>query len=391
MVNEFSIGRLPELHFGQRKIEKLPQLIAKFGNKCLIITGQSSIITTPVWLKLVAQLDVNNIEYCHEIVTTEPTVNIIDDIVNKLSRQKIDVVIAIGGGSVLDAGKAVSAMLLINNSVYQYLEGIKPGMVHSGTKVPFIACPTTAGTGSEATKNAVICRVGENGFKRSLRHDNFIPDIAVIDPLLSLTCPPAVTAASGLDAFTQLFESYVSTASNVFTDALAYEGMQRVVKYLNIAYTDGNNIEARANMAYAAYLSGICLANAGLGVVHGFASSVAAYFNVPHGVICGTLLGVANEMNISKLLDSCNDTKLLYKYAMVGRLFSADKGKSDYYYIMSLTDQLHKWIAGFDIPKLSKYGLTTSHVDKIVSETGLKNNPVFLEKDELVEILTRRI
>lgn len=391
MENEFVVSRLPELHFGQRKIERIPLLVNQFGNNCLIVTGKH-FIKSLVFNNLVELLKKNNLNFWIEIIEQEPDVEIVDNLVLKYSNNIPNVVVAIGGGSVLDAGKAISAMLPLQDTVYNYLEGIKPGKIHDGRKVPFIACSTTSGTGSEATKNAVISSIGGgNGYKRSLRHNNFVPNIAIIDPLLSLTCPPNVTAASGLDAFVQLFESYISTASNKFTDILAYEGMQRVVNWLNIAYTEDSNIEARANMAYSAYLSGVCLANAGLGVVHGFASSIATHCKIPHGVICGTLLGVANEMNINNLLDSNNDAKLLHKYANVGKLFSADKSKSDYFYVLSLTDQIHKFIEALNIPLLGTYGIKKEMVSNIVAETSLKNNPVLLNTDELAEILNRRI
>ena len=180
-------------------------------------------------------------------------------------------------------------MLPLSDGIINYLEGVE--LNPPGSTVSFIAVPTTAGTGSEATKNAVISSIGESGFKKSLRHDNFIPDIAVIDPQLMLSCPETLTAACGLDAIAQLLESYVSSKSNPITDALAFDALTKAIPAFEVAVKDGHkNLEARASMAYGALISGITLANAGLGIVHGFASPIGGFFDIPHGVVCGTLL-----------------------------------------------------------------------------------------------------
>src|SRR5690606_22395692 len=218
--------------------------------------------------KLWQRLHDETIEFRQYSVATEPTPSIVDAAVNEFGDFSPEVVVAIGGGSVLDAGKAISAMLPLKAGVREYLEGVG-SRTHPGDKVPFIAVPTTSGTGSEATKNAVLSEVGERGFKRSLRHDRFVSDVAIVDPVLAVTCPKTVTATSGMDAFTQLLESYLSTAANPITDALALEGLRHVSRSLPLAVHDPGNLSARCGMALASYLSGITLANAGLGLVHG--------------------------------------------------------------------------------------------------------------------------
>jgi len=209
-----------QLQFGPGKIDQLPKLARFYGKNLLLITGAKSFQESDQWPQLLKQLKKKSINIFQAMVTTEPSPLIIDEIVTRYQDQKIGVIAAIGGGSVIDAGKAVAAMMTKEESIIEYLE-VVGNRSHDGKKVPFIALPTTSGTGSEGTKNAVISQVGENGFKLSLRHDNFVPDIAIIDPELTLNCPPKTTAACGMDALTQLLESLVSTQASIMTDSLA--------------------------------------------------------------------------------------------------------------------------------------------------------------------------
>jgi len=322
--------------------------------------------------------------FYHETIGQEPTPFMIDDVVTKYQNYKIDVVVAVGGGSVLDAGKAISAMWPLNESVMEYLEGVGTKS-HPGKKIPFIAIPTTSGTGSEATKNAVLSETGEHGFKKSLRHDNFVPEIAIIDPALTISCSPSTTAASGMDAFTQLLESYVSTKANPLTDALAFKGLGLISSSLKTAYQYGENIETRSDMSLAAYLSGITLANAGLGLVHGFASSIGGYFSIPHGVICSSLMNAANQVTVKKLRKQ-ESHPALAKYAQVGKLFCKEQ-KSDDYYTDHLLHQIETLCHEMHIPGLSQFGLHRSDFKKVIDATDNKNNPVPLNKDEMAEVL----
>ncbi len=237
------------------------------------------------------------------------------------------------------AGKAVSAMIPVEGSITDYLEGVGD-REHPGTKIPFIAMPTTSGTGSEMTKNAVISEVGEHGFKKSLRHNNFIPEMAIIDPEMMLSCPAGLTAASGMDAFTQLLESYVSRQANPMTDALALQGLKQIKNYLLRAYLEGdNNLEARSGMALAAMFSGITLAHAGLGLVHGFASPLGAYFDIPHGVVCGTLMAPVFAYTIENLIDQ-PDHPAIHKLVIVSKVFADFKYKTDIEYLQAFKEKL---------------------------------------------------
>jgi len=385
-MNAFNFSSTPELYFGAGKISILPSAIKKIGTKMLLITGARSFHTSTHGLLLLEQLNHQGIVVEHCTVEKEPTPLMVDTAVRNFSAYEPDVLVAIGGGSVLDAGKAISAMMPLNKSVKDYLEGVGQ-LPHPGNKIPFIALPTTSGTGSEATKNAVLTEIGPNGFKRSLRHNNFVPDVAIIDPLLTITCPQSVTAASGMDAFTQLLESYLSTAANPITDALAYEGLSNISHSLLKAYHEGNSVEARSNMALASYLSGITLANAGLGLVHGFASSIGGYFDIPHGVICSSMMAAVNTVTVRKLFSEGTNKLAIDKYATIGRLFSAEKNKSDKYYIESLLEVIHTWTNQMHIPALAQFGVRQTDYEKIIGVTDNKNNPVGLSAEEMLEVL----
>ncbi len=397
MISPFTFASIPQIIFGPGKLAELYDIIPDFGNKILFVTGGSSLEKSGTWDVIINKMDELDIDYSHISVPSEPSPIIIDDAAEKYRKKgrKLDLIIGIGGGSVMDAGKAISAMIPKKDSIKNYLEGVgskKP----DGEKIPYIAIPTTSGTGSEATKNAVISKVGEDGFKKSLRHNNYIPNVAIIDPDLTLSCPPSVTAASGMDAFSQLLEAYVSTNANPMTDALAYSGIKHIKDNLVPACTNGaRDIEIRSSMAYGALISGICLANAGLGIEHGLASSIGGFFDIPHGVVCGTLLGVGTKFNIEKLKEKGSEGfKSLQKHAQIGALFidkkSFDKDEMDKYLDL-LIKTIEKWTEELQIDRLGKYGITEDDLDKIAQNTGLKNNPVHLTDNEIQHILKRRL
>ena len=390
MVTNFSLSSTPTIIFGSGKIKSLPQLIDAYGNSALLITGKNSFVQSEHWDKLLLLFESARIHWKHFVIEKEPTPAMIDACVDQFEGEIIDVVIAIGGGSVMDAGKAISAMLCQKGSVKNYLEEVgtkKP----SGRKMPFIAVPTTSGTGSEATKNAVISEVGEQGFKKSIRHDNYVPDIALVDPELTMNCPRSITAQSGMDAFTQLLESYLSTHSNSMTEALAVDGIRKIRDGLVVAVNNGGDLKAREKMAYASMLSGITLANAGLGTVHGFASSIGGFFDIPHGLICARMMEPVNRLNVKKLRNIDANHPGLSKYARIGKLFSKDKNTSDGYYIDLLLGLISQWTEGFGIVGLAKYGVEEKDFSKIIAKTGNKYNPVELNEIELAESLQRAL
>lgn len=392
-VTEFRFAKIPTIEFGSGTFERLPLLIGHFGSRVLLITGSRSYKASPQWERLLSTLSNQSIQYFHHTNTGEPSPDFVDETVALFRNEKINVVVSWGGGSVVDAGKAVSAMLPQAGSVLDYLEGVGTGAAHDGRKIPFIAVPTTAGTGSEATKNAVLSRVGPEGFKKSIRHDNFVPDIALVDPQLAVTCPDSVTAACGLDAFTQLLEAYASTEASPLTDALAWSGLEKAADSLiPVSITDPDNIDLRADMAYASLMSGITLANAGLGVVHGLASPIGGYFPIPHGVVCGTLVGAASQATIDKLARENGEAHpALAKYARVGFLLAGKANGDVKTGCRLLIDTLDEWLEILQIPRLSGFGITENDFDKIIDGTGNKNNPIALETDEIRAVLQRRL
>lgn len=388
---EFNFNLSQKVYFGPGKLSILPDLVSGYGKKMLLITSDSFLQSTHQE-KLFEILKQKKIHCQLAKLSREPSPEHIDTIVENFKNDCPDMVVAVGGGSVLDAGKAVSAMLLKNESVLQYLEGVG-SRIHDGQKIPFAAVPTTSGTGSEATKNAVISKVGQNGFKKSLRHDNFFPDIALLDPLLTTGCPHSITSACGMDALTQLLESLVSTQASRLTDALAYSGLEGFGDALvTSSLYRPDDISARTILSYGAYISGVTLANAGLGVVHGFASVIGGFFHAPHGVVCGTLLAETTRQTVDHLLKEQPGSPALEKYAKAGQILRNSQVensiKKDCFLLVDFLQQL---TGRLDIPALRKFKLTKDHIDKIVDQTAQKYNPVKLSDKILVKILNKRI
>jgi alcohol dehydrogenase class IV len=387
MVKPFQFSRLPKIYFKNGGIAELTSIAIQYGRNILLVTGKSSFKNSRFAGSVLDDFKKNSIESNIYIVSEEPSPESIDDAVRLFKHKEIDLVIGIGGGSAMDAGKAISAMMYRSESVAEFLEGVG-NKEHQGTRLPYIAIPTTSGTGSEATKNAVISRIGKDGFKRSLRHDNFVPDVALVDPELTLSCPANITAASGMDCFTQLTEAYLSVKSNEYTDALAFEGLRAIKNSLTRVYKDGKNIDARTGMSFAALTSGICLANAGLGVVHGFASSIGGMFDIPHGLICGTLMAKSNEVNIRELRNADNNPAALIKYSNLGRLFLNETEKSDDFYIDGFINYLYQLSDELNLKGSAKFGFGKKDIELICLTTETKNNPVSLTQENLNEIVT---
>jgi len=392
----FSISRLPRISYGSGRINEVPALAATYGRTALLVTGKHSFCSTPRWQSFTQLLESEGMNWLHLTVSGEPSPMLVDQTVKQFRDESVDVVIAIGGGSVLDAAKAIAGLLPHGNSVMDYLEGVGKNVPYQGPSTPFIAVPTTAGTGSEATKNSVLSVQGREGFKKSFRDECLIPEYAVIDPDLLASCPRELVAADGMDALTQLLESYASLKANPFTDALAWSGMAAVKEGFFAAW-EGNEPDAshgRGAMAYAALLSGITLAQVGLGSVHGLASPLGAYFPIPHGVVCGTLVSAATEINIKAMQEREPDNPALAKYAQVGRLLGGQTGIDDAMARSSLTALLAEWSERLQLPRLNGYGITAADFPLIVANSrgsSMQTNPIVLTDAEINAILMQRL
>jgi len=390
MVTSFNLIRTPKIFFGPGQIDLLPGILKKAGKNVLVVTGSSSYLQNKQVGNLFIKLENEGFKLYADKITGEPSPKEVDRIVERFRPIELNTVVSIGGGSVIDAGKAVSAMLPLEGTVLDYLEGVGKKS-HPGLKKFFVAVPTTSGTGSETTANAVLSMTGARGFKRSLRQENLVPDIALVDPVLTVSCPTEITASSGMDAFTQLIESYLSEKSSWLTDTLALDGIRKVSDYLVKAVSRGEDIVARTGMSYAALLSGITLANAGLGLIHGFASSIGGLFNIPHGVICGTMMGVVNRSNIDALIKIKSNNPAVNKYIRLGELLSSAIGKKPEWYMHYVADFIDELTVILHINTLGKYGITLNDLQSIAQITDHKNNPVKFDTSVLIEMLKRRL
>ena len=394
-MQDFSIARLPRIEFGDGALSKLPGLASRFGKTVLLVTGSKSFVDSEHWPGLLQAMKEQGLSVFQCAVTGEPSPALVDSQVEAYAGKNIDVVIAIGGGSALDAGKAIAGLLRVGRSVMDYLEGVGPELAYEGPAVPLIAVPTTAGTGSEATKNAVLSTHGKKGFKKSFRDDRLVAEYAVLDPDLLASCPLELIAANGMDALTQLMESYVSTRANPFTDALALSGLHDVRDSLLSWYEQpADSASSRAKMAYAALLSGITLAQCGLGSVHGLASPLGAFYPIPHGVVCGTLVAEATAVNIQAMRERQPDHPALLRYARLGEVLCHQHFRHADVALAALVDLLYDWTQRMGLPLLGAYDVKADELDKLVSHSrgsSMQTNPIVLTDAEIKSILLARL
>ncbi len=393
-MTEFTLGRLPRIEFGRGRRRALPAALRAWGTRLLVVTGARSFVDGPHWAELEAGLREAGMESIVVRVSGEPTASFVDEVVAHVRATPIDVVLGIGGGSAIDAAKAIAGMLRPGHSVMDHLEGVGPERPYRGPATPFVAVPTTAGTGSEVTRNAVLGVPASGGVKKSFRDERLVAALALVDPDLLDGCPRHVAVACGLDAFTQLLESYVSTRATALTDALSWRGLIAIGRSL-VACVDGvgDRAACRDDMAGAALLSGITLSHAGLGVVHGLASPLGGMFPIPHGTACGAVVAAATRVNVAALRARDPAHVALAKYAEVGRLLACDPALDD----PSGADALVAWLtattAQLAVPGLARYGVTgdrdASVIDGARAASSIRTNPVQLTDGEMVEILDR--
>lgn len=367
------------IYFGCGKISVLTDLIKPYSS-ILIVVSKSAAKN-----KTIASI-LNNIQSSHKVVffdkvSGEPTVKIINKCTQIARDNKVDLIISIGGGSVMDTAKAVAGFAPNEGKLVDYIEGVGAGKQIENVPINHIAVPTTSGTGSEMTKNAVIMGI-DTKFKRSFRHDKMVPMAAIIDPELTVTVPKSTTAYSGMDAITQLVESYISKKSNTFTDALALEGLQMAGKSLLDAYNDGYNIEARTNMAYASTISGMCLANSGLGAVHGIVAGLGAVMHVPHGMSCAILLPHVIKKNAPYI----RHKSAALCSALTGSCTNNHKNNTE-----AIIKYVDNMVEKLNIPKdFNSIGMdkeTAMEVIKCRSSSSMTGNPYQMTDEDILNIL----
>jgi alcohol dehydrogenase class IV len=383
-IMRFEFAAASRIIFGAGTIGEVASISAEMGRRACVLTGRTAARAE----LLLEQLNDHGVECVTFSVAAEPTTISAKAAVELARRNKCDLVLSIGGGSVLDTGKVVAAMLTNRGELQDYLEVVGAGKRLARDCAPHIAIPTTAGTGAEVTRNAVL-GVPEHKVKVSMRSLLMLPVLAVVDPELTCSMPASVTASTGLDAMTQLIEVYVSNKANPLTDGICRQGIIRAGRSLRRAYEDGADRPAREDMALASLFGGLGLANAKLGAVHGFAGPLGGMFSAPHGVICARLLPFVMEANVRALLSREPDSPALVRYGQIAQLLtgkSAAKASDGVEWIQELCVALK-------VPALSEFGLTKEHFPKAVAKSqkssSMKGNPIELTDDELLEILSQ--
>ena len=375
---QFEFATATRIIFGEGVAATLPELIRSLGIRPMIVTGASPARA----LSLIQDLE-------FEVFTTsgEPTVELVRRGAVRAKEAACDVIVSIGGGSAIDAGKAIAAIATNGGEPLDFLEVVGKGNSIAAPSLPFIAVPTTAGTGSEVTRNAVLGST-EHGVKASLRSPLMLPRIALVDPELTYGLPRSVTASTGLDALTQLIEPYVCIRANPMIDALCVDGIARIARSLRIAYHDGANREARRDMSLASLFGGLALANAGLGVVHGFAAPLGGSWKAPHGALCAAILPHGMAANIAALRAREPQHPALDRYTTIARLLT---GKPDAHAEDGI-EWVRELCAELQIPRLRTWGISESDlpavVDKAARASSMKANTLPLTREELLAIVT---
>jgi alcohol dehydrogenase class IV len=381
----FEFATATRIVFGAGSIKELAPAARSLGSRALFVEGVSGARTAAP----IMQLKAAGIAISEFHVPGEPTVELVLAGVSHARAGDCDMVIGMGGGSVMDSGKAIAALLTNPGEIYDYLEVVGKGGPLTQPAAPYIAVPTTGGTGTEVTRNAVLA-VTEQRVKVSLRSPSILPRLALVDPELTYGLPPAVTATSGLDALTQLIEPFLSNAANPMTDAVCRDGIRRAARSLQRAYATDDHA-AREDMSLAALFGGLALANAKLGAAHGFAGPIGGMFPAPHGAVCARLLPLVMETNLHAIQDRAPELTVLSRFTEISRLLTGDQE--------ALAEDgirwLHKLCADLKILPLGAYGVTAPDLPPIITQarksSSMKGNPIELTDGELNEIMARAV
>jgi alcohol dehydrogenase class IV len=380
----FEFATAGRIVFGPGTIAELPAAARNLGTRVLVVTGRDD----GRWAAHLDALSAAGLTCATYPTPGEPTIDLVRTGVARAREHGADLVVAIGGGSAIDASKAIAALATNPGDALDYLEVVGKGQPLAVAPLPVIAVPTTAGTGAEVTRNAVI-GVPERRVKVSLRSALMLPRVAIVDPDLTLDLPPVVTAFTGLDALTQLIEPYVSSRANPLVDALCLEGLRRAAGAIRRVYHDGSDRDAREAMSLASLFGGLALANAGLGAVHGLAGPIGGRVRAPHGAICAALLPHVTAVNLHALETRAPDHPARQRYDVIARILT---GRGDAT-AADVVDWLRALIVELDIPSLATYGLGAEDVDILVEQaqraSSMKANPIVLTAGELREVLEK--
>jgi alcohol dehydrogenase class IV len=376
----FEFATASRIVFGTGQASRAAELARGLGRRILLVTGRPRPGTAAIVDGLTATGEV----VARLTTDAEPTVDGVRQAVAAVSPSGCDVVVAIGGGSVIDTGKAVAALLANGGDPLDYLEVVGDGRPLARTAVPLVAVPTTAGSGAEVTKNAVLA-ARQQGVKASLRSPSMLPRVALVDPVLTYDMPPGLTAATGLDALAQLVEPYLSVRANPMIDTVCREGMRLVSRALRAAVRDGSDAEAREAMSLASLFGGLALANAGLGAVHGFAGPLGGRLDAPHGALCAALLPAAVRVNLRAV--RARAARFATRFDDVARWLTGDPD--------AVAEDAVAWLEALGgdlaVPGLSSYGFGAEDVPALLPQarasSSMRGNPVELTDDELAEIL----
>jgi alcohol dehydrogenase class IV len=378
----FEFATAGRILFGPGRLTEIGELAAGFGPRALLVTGSNAERVEPV----IRSLEAAGVGWVSQAIAHEPTTEDVQRGVALARAEGCTLVIGFGGGSPMDGAKAVAALLANGGDPLDYLEVIGAGRPLTRDSAPCIAVPTTAGTGTEVTRNAVILSP-EHGVKVSLRGAGMLPRIALVDPELGCGMSPEVTASTGLDALTQLIEPFVSSRANPMSDAFAREGIRRIARSLRRAYEQGDDRAAREDMSLAAMYSGLAMANAGLGSVHGFAAVIGGMTSGPHGVVCAALLPHAMRVNVRAFRQRAPDSEALSRYAEIGRLLTGSQSAGAEEAIACVEGLC----AALHVPSLSTFGVQRSQLplilDRSAVSSSMKANPIALTRDEMEAIV----
>ncbi len=385
MIESFQFATAQKIIFGRKRRMTIPHVTAGWGSNVFILTVEHT--DRMQWL-----FDLfkdHDLIYDVFSVTQEPTIEMMEQAMAQASQMQPDWICAVGGGSVIDTGKALATMMVQEGDLTNYLEVIGKGQPLKPVSLPLIAVPTTAGTGSEVTKNAVL-KSQEHNVKVSMRSDVMLPQVALVDPELTTSLPPEITATTGLDAITQLLEAYVSRFANPLTDAICLEGLRYAVPAIKAAYSNGQDIEARERLSVAALFSGMALANAKLGAVHGFAGPLGGMVSAPHGAVCARLLPLVVDANYRAIADRGNEGQLC-RFEAVARIINPH-GEPN---ISLAVEKLHDLVTELAIPGIESYGFTKDRIDELIDKalqsSSMKGNPIELKREELESILDQAL